>query len=239
MLMVMIVLLFSMTWAQDPHLPLKQGLAVFSHEPHSVTTLNMARYDVPTTSELWRRFMDETDETKMLVQAELLVQRTTADWPDDYRGEFLWGIAPAALISAKNNGIYPSVVLAQGILESGWGSSPLAKTHNNLFGMKGKKGFRSVEVNTLESIQGKVVRQKAYFRCFDSWGESIAYHGRLLGSSHYYQFAKPVAEDAKHYLRLIGPVYASQPGYAEYVGAIIDSYQLDRWDDMVLSIQDW
>ena len=232
------VFFFSLAWAQDPHLPLQQGLAVFSQQPHSADTLNASRYEVPATAVLWRRFMDEDDATELLVQAELLVQRTTQDWPDDYRGEFLWEIAPAALISAKQNGIYPSVVLAQGILESGWGSSPLAKTHNNLFGMKGKKGFRSVEVNTFESVQGKVVRRKAFFRCFDSWGESIQYHGRLLGSSHYYAFAKPVAEDAKHYLQLIGPVYASQPGYAEYVGKIIDTYQLDRWDDILLSLQD-
>jgi flagellum-specific peptidoglycan hydrolase FlgJ len=190
---------------------------------------------VPTTEELWEQFFVEEDEERMLVQAELLVQRETKDWPNDYRGDFLWDIAPAALISAKKNHIYPSVVLAQGILESGWGRSNLAQEHNNLFGVKGRKGNRSVQINTLETVRGRVVRQKAFFRHFDSWRESIAYHGRLLGSSHYYLFAKPIAKDAKHYLQLIAPRYASQPDYANYVATIIDEYHLTRWD-FVLSL---
>ena len=179
---------------------------------------------------LWKRFLKEEDESQLLILAHLIVQRESKDLPNDYRGEFLWAIAPAALVSAKKNRIFPSVVLAQGILESGWGTSSLARNHNNLFGVKGKKGKSSTKVYTIESVGGKKVRRWAYFRHFSSWSDSISYHGRLLGSSHYYAFAKPIAKDARHYLELIAPRYASQPDYAEYVVQIIDEYNLDRWD---------
>ena len=94
-------------------------------------------------------------------------------------------------------------------------------------------------IHTLESVRGKTVRQDAYFRNFVSWAESISYHGELLGSSHYYAFAKPIARDAQHYLELIAPRYASQPDYASYVSVLIEAYKLDRWDFVlkVFSVQ--
>ena len=220
----------SFVWAQDPHFDFEMGLSASQEIFLGAQALERQRIHSPSTEELWAQFLEEDDATELLVQAELLVQRTTQDWPSGYRRDFLWDIAPAALISAKTNQIYPSVVLAQSVLESGWGRSHLAMEHNNLFGVKGQKGDRTVLINTLETVRGRVVRRNAYFRHFISWRESIAYHGRLLGSSHYYEFAKPIAQNAKHYLELIAPRYASQPDYAEYVHVIIDEYQLDRWD---------
>ena len=207
------------------------------HGVHKVVSADYAQIiesqmidDEVHTLGLWQNFLHEDDETEMLVLAHLIVHHESRDWPNDYRGEFLWSIAPAALVSAKKNRIFPSVILAQGILESGWGASPLSKNHNNLFGVKGQKGKNSIRVHTIESVNGKKVRQWAYFQHFDSWEESISHHGRLLGSSHYYAFAKPIAKNAQHYMTLIAPFYASQPKYAQYVNEIIEDYNLDRWD---------
>ena len=50
---------------------------------------------------LWEKFLHEDDETEALVLAHLIVQNESRDLPNDYRGEFLWSIAPAALVSAK------------------------------------------------------------------------------------------------------------------------------------------
>lgn len=232
----------SLVFAQNPYVDMHHSFGVgLSH----TSTQELSAYEVdeqinlaPTTKQLWEHFFAEEDDDALMIIAELLVQRTASDWPNDYRGDFLREVAPAALISAKKNQIYPSVVLAQGVLESGWGRSNLAVQHNNLFGVKGRRGHRSVLIHTLESVRGKIVRRDAYFRNFISWAESIAYHGELLGSSHYYQFAKPIARDARHYLELIAPRYASQPDYAASVSVLIEAYQLDRWDftlDMVRS----
>ncbi|MEC7983724.1 MAG: glucosaminidase domain-containing protein [Myxococcota bacterium] len=181
--------------------------------------------------QVWSCFWTAQNEVEQEVSAQTIVLHEASGWPNDYRGEFLWSIAPAALISAKKNGIYPSVVLAQAILESGWGTSNLTVNHNNLFGVKAPRGKNSVEITTIESVNGKKVYQKATFRRFTSWDDSIAYHGRLLGGSHYYAFAKPIARSGAHYLELIAPRYASQPGYAKYVQAILAEYNLDMWDE--------
>lgn len=226
--------LCSLIFAQNPYSDIHHSFGVgLSHS----TTQELSAFEienrmisVPNTEQLWKSFFTEEDDNSLMIIAELLVQRTASDWPNDYRGDFLREVAPSALISAKRNQIFPSVVLAQGVLESGWGRSNLAVQHNNLFGVKGRKGHRSVLIHTLESVRGKTVRRDAYFRHFFSWSESISYHGELLGSSHYYQFAKPIARDARHYLELIAPRYASQPDYAAYVSVLIEAYHLDRWD---------
>lgn len=231
---VNMLFLCSIVFAQNPYWDVHHSFGVgLSHtktQDLSALAVDDRSWLAPSTEQLWTNFFAEEDDDALMIVAELLIQRTATDWPHDYRGDFLREVAPAALISAKRNQIFPSVVLAQGVLESGWGRSNLAVQHNNLFGVKGRKGHRSVLIHTLESVRGKTVRRDAYFRNFVSWAESISYHGQLLGSSHYYQFAKPIARDAQHYLELIAPRYASQPNYALSVGVLIEGYALDRWD---------
>jgi flagellum-specific peptidoglycan hydrolase FlgJ len=51
---------------------------------------------------------------------------------------FINQIAPSAKTLASANNLYASVMIAQAIVESGWGSSTLSKAPNyNLFGIKG------------------------------------------------------------------------------------------------------
>ncbi|MED7623990.1 UNVERIFIED_CONTAM: N-acetylmuramidase, partial [Lactiplantibacillus plantarum] len=54
----------------------------------------------------------------------------------DAQTEFLNKAAKQAVKAAKKYGTYPSVMIAQAIVESGWGQSALAVNVNNLFGMK-------------------------------------------------------------------------------------------------------
>lgn len=54
----------------------------------------------------------------------------------DYQADFLKKTAKQATKVAKKYGVYPSVMIAQAIVESGWGQSGLAVNANNLFGMK-------------------------------------------------------------------------------------------------------
>ena len=97
----MIIFLSTIIFAREPHLSLGTGLSVSDEALSSAYTLEKKRRHVSTTQELWEQFIIEEDEEKMLIQAEILVQRESKDWPNDYRGDFLWDIAPAALISAN------------------------------------------------------------------------------------------------------------------------------------------
>ena len=155
-----------------------------------------------------------------------------SDWPDDHRRAFLRSIFGAALESARAHGVPPSVTLAQAALESGWGRSALARKHNNLFGIKGTAGRGDVEFPTLEFGPKGVHIVRASFRRFDSTGDAIAHHGELLSTDPRYRDAQQHRGDWRAYLGAIAPTYASDPRYVRSASMIIETYRLDRWDDL-------
>ena len=64
---------------------------------------------------------------------------------------FINQIASSAKTLANANNLYASVMIAQAIVESGWGGSTLSKVPNhNLFGIKGEYNGQSVTMKTQE-----------------------------------------------------------------------------------------
>jgi len=146
-------------------------------------------------------------------------------WPEDHRGVFLRAVAPEALRSARRHGGFPSLTMAQAILESGWGRSRLARVHHNLFGIKGS----GVELPTRE---GHGLLTRASFRVYGSWSASIEDHDRLLATDARYE-AVVSASDWRGALAELAPVYATDPAYASRVAGLVERYDLDRWDAQV------
>jgi flagellum-specific peptidoglycan hydrolase FlgJ len=176
----------------------------------------------------------EPNENRDYVQlqrqaAQWIVQSGARDWNNGYRSSFLKEIATDVLLSAQEHNLYPSVIFAQSILESGWGRSRLAVQYNNLFGIKGYSTDIKVRTTTYEKINGRRVAHQASFRVFSSWGEAIQYHGDLLSTDTRYQHASN-AQSYEEYIRLIAEKYASEPDYADLVVQLVERYDLDRWD---------
>jgi hypothetical protein len=188
-----------------------------------------------TKENSWDTFLTTRDEDILLTAADIIVIVEGVDWPMDYRGEFLWRIAPYALISAQKNKLLPSVILAQAILETGWGRSGLAVNSNNLFGIKGFGSKKVVHTTTFENVKGESVPRKATFRIFPSWEDSIAYHGELLANDRRYADARGIT-NWKPYIEKISRRYASSPNYVRRLGELIRRYRLDRWDEEIHSI---
>lgn len=128
-----------------------------------------------------------------------------------------------ALLNEKEFGIPASIILAQGILESGAGTSGLTRASNNHFGIKAGPRW-----------QGKVYlawddeTRKSRFRCYNTAAESFKDHARLLTSMACY---KPLFKiniyDYRgwaHGLKKAG--YATSPTYAQALIGIIDQYKL-------------
>jgi len=161
-----------------------------------------------------------------------IVALETSDWPEDYRGEFLRALAPGALQAGIASGVPVSITMAQAIQESGWGRSSLARNHNNLFGVKGSAHNSSVSMRTEEFSQGRSETIQARFRTFDTWADSIGHHSALLSTDPRYAqaYAQP---DWQGCLRVLAPVYASDPQYDDKVSWLIQRYNLDRWDGLV------
>ena len=84
--------------------------------------------------------------------AQWIVDTGARDWNSGYRSIFLQEIAVDVLLSAQEHKLYPSVIFAQSILESGWGRSRLAQKYNNLFGIKGYSPDLKVRTTTYEKI---------------------------------------------------------------------------------------
>ncbi|WPC08601.1 glucosaminidase domain-containing protein [Globicatella sp. PHS-GS-PNBC-21-1553] len=134
--------------------------------------------------------------------------------------------------------ILPSISIAQACLESGWGTSGLAKAPNyNLFGIKADDAWtgKKVLMDTQEWSQSKgYYWTKAYFRAYNSWNESIEDHGAFFTSTEWRKqnYAKVVGEKnyrvAAQELRNAG--YATDIEYPNKLIRIIDQYNLTQYD---------
>ena len=151
---------------------------------------------------------------------------------------FLSAIKQGAMDGAKE-GILPSITAAQAILESGWGSSELAKVpNNNLFGIKDSEDWHGeiVTVPTQEYLNGDYITVNAAFRKYASWNDSVVDHAKFFTSTEWRKnnYRKVVNETdyriAAQELKNAG--YATDPNYPGKLIRLIEAYKLYEWDAM-------
>ena len=157
---------------------------------------------------------------------------------DQNQRHFLSAIKQGAMDGAKE-GILPSITAAQAILESGWGSSQLAKApNNNLFGIKDSEDWHGaiVTVPTQEYLNGDYITVNAAFRKYASWNDSVVDHAKFFTSTEWRKnnYRKVVNEMdyriAAQELKNAG--YATDPSYAGKLIRLIEAYKLYEWDAM-------
>ena len=146
---------------------------------------------------------------------------------------FVSQILPAAEEGLKD-GIFPSVTIAQAILESGWGKSGLAKTGKNLFGIKADSSWKgaTMDLPTQEEVNGGMITIIARWRVYTSWNDSVRDHTKfLLENSNYKRtgvFKAKNYEEQAHALKRAG--YATESNYAESVIQVINDFGLSMYD---------
>jgi len=127
-------------------------------------------------------------------------------------------------------GIPASITLAQGILESGAGLSPLATDGNNHFGIKCHNGW------TGRTVRADDDRKNECFRAYDSAAESFRDHSDFLRYRDRYKFLFEFdITDYKSWaygLKQAG--YATDPAYASKLIRYIEDYNLSRFDAVTL-----
>lgn len=128
-----------------------------------------------------------------------------------------------ALQHEKEYGIPASITLAQGILESGAGTSRLTIASNNHFGIKAGNGW-SGRVHLAWDDE----TVKSRFRCYNSPEESFRDHARLLSTSRYYRnlFKINIYDYRGWAYGLKKAGYATSPTYAQALIGLIDHYKL-------------
>jgi len=127
-----------------------------------------------------------------------------------------------AVSESVRTGIPASIKLAQGILESGYGSSTLAKKSNNHFGIKCGSGWT-----------GKTVQYKGNcYRVFQNGSVAYKEHSSfLIKSSRYKDLFKLKRNDYKGWAKGLQKAgYATNPKYPSILIELIERYKLYNYD---------
>jgi len=144
-----------------------------------------------------------------------------------------------AIQEMDRSGIPASIKLAQGILESGSGSSTLAKKANNHFGIKcGSRWTGKIYIHFDDDYdkEGKLI--KSCFRKYKSARVSyVAHTDFLMGGQRYaFLFSYPKTDYKKWARGLKKAGYATNPKYADLLIGIIDKHKLHRFDKMTSEV---
>jgi N-acetylmuramoyl-L-alanine amidase len=144
---------------------------------------------------------------------------------------FIDTISPSAVNLASAYDLFPSVMVAQAILESHSGQSGLAHDHFNLFGIKGAYKGGSVSLKTWED-DGKGTAYTIYdtFRVYSSWYESLEDYANVLQQPHFSGVHRSVAGNVYDATSALVGVYATDTAYAEKLRYIIQTYGLESLD---------
>jgi len=148
---------------------------------------------------------------------------------------FINQIAPGALAAQQRFGVPASVTIAQAIDESGWGTSQLAASDYNLFGIKGSGPAGSITFPTREFENGQWVTIDAQFRVYHNVSESISDHAELLATSGYYTRAMADRAVPDAFANDLTGVYATDPEYGANLIALMRLYNLYRFDSATVS----
>ena len=147
--------------------------------------------------------------------------------------EFIEKIAAYVKKYATSYGILVhSPIIAQAILESGWGKSKLAATYHNYFGLKcGTKWTgKSVNLTTQEEYEpGTLTTIKDNFRVYDGMEEGVKGYFEFIQLSRY-QNLKGIT-DPRTYLETIkADGYATSSTYVEDNMELVKQCNLTQYD---------
>lgn len=155
--------------------------------------------------------------------------------------DFIKTVAEVAVSDwQKRKIMLPSVVIAQAILESGWGTTELAVNANALFGIKknGWTGAVYIKVATEQRQDGSYYQvENTEWRAYSSWTESIIDHNDYIAT-------RETANGVLRYEAIVGNTdhkevcqllkecgYATSLTYPDKLLNIINTHKLTKYDN--------
>lgn len=138
------------------------------------------------------------------------------------QAEFIEHVWPLAEQAADELGVPPQAILAQAALETGWGKhvsrDAAGRSSYNLFNIKADSRWSGprVVVDTLEYTDGVAAREKAAFRAYGSYAESVRDYVDFLRGNPRYEHALHNSASADEFAaNLQDAGYATDPEYAQ------------------------
>ena len=142
--------------------------------------------------------------------------------------DFIAALSPAAVASMAATGIPASFTVAEGALESGWGSSQLAVQAMNLFGVKADSSWAGpvLEMQTREFLRGKWVIVPARWRKYSDWSGCIGDHAAFLRSNPRCSTCFLHRDGPGFAAAVAAAGYATDPNYAALITRLINQHGL-------------
>ena len=141
--------------------------------------------------------------------------------------DYILKYAPIAKAEMKRMGIPASITIAQGILESNFGNSELAKNANNHFGIKCHSDWKGKGYYMDDD------KKNECFRVYKNAEESFTDHSNYLKTrTNYASLFKLDPKDYKSWAKgLKNAGYATNPQYANLLIHMIEEHKLTQLDD--------
>ena len=126
-----------------------------------------------------------------------------------------------------------SPIIAQAILESGWGKSSLASKYHNYFGLKCGSSWKGKSVNmaTKEEYKvGTLTNIRDNFRVYDSMEAGVKGYFDFINTSRYANL-KGVKSPEEYVKRIKADGYATSSKYVDNIMRVIRDNKLTRFDE--------
>lgn len=126
-----------------------------------------------------------------------------------------------------------SPIIAQAILESGWGKSSLASKYHNYFGLKCGSAWKGKSVNmaTKEEYKvGTLTNIRDNFRVYDSMEAGVKGYFDFINTSRYANL-KGVKSPEEYVKRIKADGYATSSKYVDNIMRVIRDNKLTRFDE--------
>jgi flagellar protein FlgJ len=166
--------------------------------------------------------------TRTVAQPPLAPSRTAFASHD----EFIATMLPMAEEAAARIGVDPKVLVAQAALETGWGKSVMRSnaggSSHNLFGIKATGSWQGDQARaiTSEFRDGKMVKETAAFRSYDSYADSFHDLVNVLQRNDRYQDVVKAADNPEQFVKELQKAgYATDPNYASKISSIAKQMQ--------------
>jgi hypothetical protein len=143
------------------------------------------------------------------------------------RQDFIDEYALIAVEQMKRNSIPASIILAQAIIESNWGTSDVARNAKNFFCIKCNNGWTGPSHKAKDDEPGL-----SCFRKYDSVWDSFQDHSNFLTENIRYRplFEHQLTDYRSWAKGLKACGYATDERYAEKLIGVIENYGLDMYD---------
>ena len=125
-----------------------------------------------------------------------------------------------------------SPIIAQAIIESGWGKSGLASKYHNYFGLKCGSSWKGGSVNmaTKEEYKpGVVTNIRDNFRTYEDFDAGIRGYFEFINTSRYANL-KGVKSPEEYVRRIKADGYATSSKYVDNIMKVIRDNKLTRFD---------